>query len=219
MLWLFSAQVWEDVTDAQLSQSVSYIDNYIASNIGNANVPILKKIMEWLRKDKEINGENSSQPQPSARSSALKLLYVLRKVIEKDFYILESRRPKNEDQNKKKEKTELTQTVVLEDYRPELLGQLIGFCGRNIMSFMKSNRCHVRFDKVEVGGEEKLKATIKKTTEKMSDLDKVAEELKKFANDTQETVDTYMQSDDEEITPEVLSIYDEVDQMNSTEVQ
>jgi hypothetical protein len=174
--------------------------------------------MEWLRKDKEINDDNSSSPPPFPRSSALKLLYTLQKVIEKDYSIMESRKPKKE-QSKKKEKRELLQTVVLEDYRPELLGQLIGFCGRNIMGFMKSKKCHVRFDKVKIDDEEKLKATIKKTTENMSDLDTIAKELIDFAKDTQENVEAYVPSDDEEITPEVLSVYDEVDQMNQTEVQ
>ncbi|XP_053401978.1 uncharacterized protein LOC128557767 isoform X2 [Mercenaria mercenaria] len=210
--------LWDEVTDEQLAQAVGFIDRYVLENIGNANVPIMKKIMEWLRKDKEINAENSTAPQPAPRSSALKLLFLLRKVIDKDYSVLEPRKVKAVQQAKKKEKEELNLTVVLEDYKPELLGQLVGFCGRNIMTFMKREKCHVRFEKVQTdNGAEKVKATIKKTTESMSELENIATELKKFATETQDTVEAYVPSDDEEITPEVLSVYDEVDQMNQDE--
>ncbi|XP_053401972.1 uncharacterized protein LOC128557767 isoform X1 [Mercenaria mercenaria] len=212
--------LWDEVTDEQLAQAVGFIDRYVLENIGNANVPIMKKIMEWLRKDKEINAENSTAPQPAPRSSALKLLFLLRKVIDKDYSVLEPRKVKAVQQAKKKEKEELNLTVVLEDYKPELLGQLVGFCGRNIMTFMKREKCHVRFEKVQTdNGAEKVKATIKKTTESMSELENIATELKKFATETQDTVEAYVPSDDEEITPEVLSVYDEVDQMNQDELK
>lgn len=208
---------WDDVTDAQFQQSIKFIDNHIMQNIDNPHVPIIKKVMEWMRKDEEINPENSTAPPPAPRSSALKLLFILQKVIEKDFRIMEPHKTVPVQQSKKTERKELCLKIQLEDYAPELLGQLVGANGHNIMIFMKQEKCYVCFEIVGNELNEKMMATIKKTAEDMSVLEHVGEELKKFANETQEKV---MSTDDgyPELTPQVLSVIDEVDQMHQGEV-
>lgn len=219
---LVSANIWEEVTDEQLAHAVIFVDNFIAQNNGNANVPMLKKIMEWLRKDKEINEENSSVPQPSSQSSALKLLYLIQMVIEKKFDILQTHKRKAAvQQSQKKMKEEKSLTIILEDYKPELMGQLIGFRGQNLLRFMKEQRCHVTIERVQMDGVEKVKATIKKTTEDISVLEKIAEQLKEFAKDTQEIVESYEppRSDDEEdITEDQAAGEIEDNQMDQEQV-
>lgn len=212
---------WDEVTDNHLQEAVTFIHQHIVQNPNNEIVVILKHVIKLLCQDKEINEENRTDIQVAPRSSALKFLYLLRKAIEKDFKIMEPRKPKAPvQQAKKKMREELKLEVELDEYPPELLGQLIGDRGRNIMIFMKREKCHVHLAKgTSVSGRATVMATIKKTTTNKHILSVIADELKKYAKDTRESVESYQPADREQFTPEVRAVYEQIDEMNMDEVR
>lgn len=192
--FLFTANLWEDVTDEELNHSVKFIDDYVSSNTNGGELyKILSTSMDRLRYDGELYEVDyeSPVPGPYPRASALKFCYLLQKIVEKDFAMMEPRKPKGVPQARAKQKVEMPWRIDLDEITVPFIPHLIGEGGKNIMIFMKRERCRVEIGKVE--NENKVEATVTKTImpENRAVLKEIAERLKIFAKDTKESYESF----------------------------
>ncbi|XP_052819032.1 uncharacterized protein LOC128244924 isoform X2 [Mya arenaria] len=181
---------WETVTDEMFAESVTFIDGHINQNPDNPHNQCLRKLMTWLRQDKEINPELTVGAQPVPRSSALRMLYLLQRTIGRDFSVYISRRQSMQAPRVPK-RVQMTLTVELEGIREDMIGHIIGWRGDNLMPLQRRLQCGITLESRKIGEVQKVYAKIVKRAEQMSELEEVREELQQLANETQGQQENY----------------------------
>ena len=177
----FADDPWQGVTDEMLQESVAFIDNHVSQNPNNVNSECLRHVMLWLRKDQEINPEGSTDPQPVNRSSALRMLYILRRCIEHDFTVFASRR-----QVQQRPATRVLRSIrfELEGIQERMIGRIIGYQGYNIKPLQRTNKCEITLESSCGGdGQRKVFVEIKKHVDTDEPLEAIKAQVLSMVDD------------------------------------
>lgn len=172
----FTENLWENVSEQALQQSVTDLENDIAHAASdNIDVQHVKTLLDWLAKDKEIVHSSASQQHP--RSSALRLVYILHQAYKKNFDMLI---PRHRSQMTAKRMENHEYKCVLDSFQPSGIADIIGFRGENLKDFQKEHKCGIFLTmERDDDGVEKLFLRIAKKCASTNELPLLVEPLKK----------------------------------------
>ncbi|XP_052230497.1 uncharacterized protein LOC127844397 isoform X2 [Dreissena polymorpha] len=185
---------WESITDEHLADAVNFLDNHISQNPRNPASQVIRKMLEDLRKAGEINEQKANRdcPHPVRQSSALRLLFLLRRCIEQDYGMFESTRQSVQQQQPRVPvRVERTQTFELRGITEEMIGHIIGNNGSKLLPLQRRHACKIVIESKKDGERRIVNAVITKKVKNVDSLKEIYDDLQALADDEKSSLERY----------------------------